>query len=63
VSSRLTRPCEGCGKEIDNWRSCPVKECPVETVFCTKCGGDDRAMVHMKDHIDGHHFVFAIASL
>ena len=61
--SRLTRPCEVCGKEIDNWRSCAIKGCPVEAVFCTACGGDDEAMRRMKDHIDGHTFVSVVASI
>jgi hypothetical protein len=51
--SRLTRLCEDCGKEIDNWRSCPIKGCKKETVFCDACGGDDKAMEIMKAHIEG----------
>lgn len=46
----LTRRC-ACGAEISNWRSCPSKGCSYETVFCSKCGGDDKAVADMVKHI------------
>ena len=49
----VTRTC-GCGAEISNWRSCPIKGCKVETVFCDSCGGDPASVDKMKEHIKSH---------
>jgi hypothetical protein len=50
----LTRLCV-CGAEISNWRSCPIKGCSHETVYCPSCGDDTIAMKKMQQHIFGEH--------
>lgn len=51
---KLTRMCL-CGSEINDWRSCPFSGCAKESVACTKCGGDTKAMGIMRTHIYTQH--------
>jgi len=51
---KLTRTCL-CGSETHSWRSCPIKECNEESVFCQVCGGDDKATIQMRQHIYTYH--------
>ena len=50
----LTRACP-CGKEVSDWRSCPIKGCSEEAVYCLSCGGDAKAVSQMQEHIYGEH--------
>jgi len=46
--------CKTCGTETKRWRQCPVKVCGCEIAYCDTCGGDQKAVQEMKDHIKGH---------